>query len=123
MIHPSPSSLRVLPIARMMHHDLVIRVLHRANCGRVLPHARVDCRLYVSLKCAVYLDRPWGSWLLFRHSIHATLALECRCVFEHATPLDVTHTARVGMLEIRASHDSPIAVLFQSPAHRAHDAS
>ena len=77
MIHPSPSSLRVLPIARMMHHDLVIRVLHRAGCWRVLPHARADYREYVSLKCAVYLDRRWGSWLLFRHSMHATLEARC----------------------------------------------
>ena len=61
MIHPSSSSLRVLPIARMMHYDLVIRVLHRAGCGRVLPHARADDREYVSLKCAVYFDRRWGS--------------------------------------------------------------
>ena len=107
----------------MMYHDLVIRVLHRAGCGRVLPHARADYREYVSLKCAVYLDRRWGSWLLFRRSMHATLALACRCVFEHATPLAVTHTARVGMLERRASHDSPIGVLAQSLAHRAHGAS
>ena len=106
-----------------MHHDLVIRVLHRAGCLCVLPHARADDSLYVCLKCAVYLDRRWGSWLLFRHSTHATLALACRCLFEHATPLAVTHTARVGMLEMRASHDSPIAALTQSLAHRAHDAS
>ena len=78
MIHTSPSSLRVLPIARMMHHDLVIRVLHRAGCWRVLPHARADDCMYVSLKCAVYLDRRWGSWVLFRHSTHATLALAVR---------------------------------------------
>ena len=122
MIHPSPSFFRVLPIARMMHHDLVIRVLHRANCWRVLPHARADYRTYVSLKCAVYFDRRWGSWLLFRHSVPATLALACRCVFEHATPLGVTHTARVGMSEIRTSHDSPIADPTQSPAYRAHNA-
>ena len=67
MIHPFavlPSSLRVPPIARMMHHDLVIRVLHRAGCGRVLPHARADCRTYVCLKCAVYLDRRWGSMVV-----------------------------------------------------------
>ena len=123
MIHQSQSLLRVLPIARMVYHDLVIRVLHRVGCGRVLPHALADDSPYVSLKCAVYLDRRWGSWLLFRRSMHATLALACRCVFEHATPLAVTYTARVGMLEIRASHDSPIAVLTQSPAHRTHDAS
>ena len=82
----------------MMHHDLVIRVLHRAGCWHVLPHARADNSPYVSLKCAVYLDRRWGSWLLFRHITHATLALAYRCVFEHTTPLAVTHTARVGML-------------------------
>ena len=41
----------------MMHHDLVIRVLHRAGVVRVLPHARVDYSMYVCLKCAVYLDR------------------------------------------------------------------
>ena len=83
MIHPSPSSLRVLPIARMMHHDLVIRAMHRAGCCHVLPHARADDSMYVSLKCAVYLDRRWGSWLLFRHSMHATLELAVRthCIY------------------------------------------
>ena len=123
MIHPSPSSLRVLPIARTMHHDRRF-----ASCiarrGRVLPHARADCSMYVSLKCAVYLDRRWGLLVeLFHHSMHATLALACRCVVEHATPLAVTHTACVCMLEMRASHGLPIAVFIQSPAHRAHDAS
>ena len=44
MIHPSPISLRVLPIARMMHHDLVIRAIHRMGCGRRTNH--YPCQAY-----------------------------------------------------------------------------
>ena len=84
--HDSPIAVLTQSPAHRAHVascDLAIRVLHRARCGRVLPHARADCSPYVNLKCAVYSRSSLGSiWLLFRHSMHATLeiAVQTHCI-------------------------------------------